>query len=69
MPVFYGRIEDNMTKAVEMIAQAAKEGCQIIVLPECMDIGWANGRGLHLGVSLSFSVSPATIHIWLFEAS
>ena len=26
MPVFYGRIEDNMTKAVEIIAQAAKEG-------------------------------------------
>lgn len=71
MPVFYGRIEDNMNKAVEMIAQAAKEGCQIIVLPECMDIGWANGRDLHLAEPLPGRIidrlchEASNNHIWI----
>ena len=37
-----GRPQENLTRAVEMIVQAARQGCQIAVLPECLDLGWAH---------------------------
>lgn len=71
MPVLYGKIEKNLAKASEMIAGAAKEKCDLIVLPECMDIGWANGRDLHLAeripgrISESLCCEAKTYHIWI----
>lgn len=71
MPVLYGRIEENMTKAGEMINQAAAEGCQLIVLPECLDLGWANGQDLHLAETLPGKLSDRLCqeanrhHIWI----
>lgn len=32
----------NVASAVTNIAYAAREGCSIIVLPECLDTGWAH---------------------------
>jgi len=37
-----GNKEDNLTRAVSMIAEAAKDGCEMIVLPECLDLGWTH---------------------------
>jgi len=37
-----GRLAENLRRAVEMIAQAASQGCQIVVLPECLDLGWTH---------------------------
>jgi predicted amidohydrolase len=37
-----GRLRDNLGRAVEMIQQAASQGCQIVVLPECLDLGWTH---------------------------
>jgi predicted amidohydrolase len=35
-----GNSKRNLDKAVEMIRKAARKECQIIVLPECLDLGW-----------------------------
>lgn len=40
MLVKAGQLDINLNKACEMIAKAASKGCNIIVLPECLDIGW-----------------------------
>ncbi len=32
----------NLQRAMRCIADAAKAGCDLIVLPECLDIGWAD---------------------------
>lgn len=32
----------NLERAAEMIERAAAEGCRIVVLPECLDLGWAH---------------------------
>lgn len=35
-----GKVRENLKRAVEMIEKAAVEECDIIVLPECLDVGW-----------------------------
>jgi len=37
-----GKIEENLNRAEEMIRKAAANGCQVIVLPECLDSGWTH---------------------------
>jgi len=37
-----GRIGENLKRAEEMISKASEEKCQVIVLPECLDVGWAH---------------------------
>jgi len=37
-----GRLGENLRRAGEMIAQSASQGCQIVVLPECLDLGWTH---------------------------
>jgi predicted amidohydrolase len=37
-----GESEANLDRAIRMIENAAQEGCSVIVLPECLDLGWAN---------------------------
>ncbi len=41
IPVVYADPEKNMETAKAAIIEAAKKGAQIAVLPECMDLGWA----------------------------
>jgi predicted amidohydrolase len=40
MRVAGGAPAENMARAEEMIRRAAAEGCQVVVLPECLDLGW-----------------------------
>ncbi len=42
MSVTGGDVEKNLQNAVAHIATAAKEGAQIALLPECLDIGWTH---------------------------
>lgn len=35
-----GQIDANLRRAVAMIGDAAAAGCSIVVLPECLDLGW-----------------------------
>lgn len=37
-----GQIEANLSRAEQMIARAAAEGCAVVVLPECLDAGWTS---------------------------
>jgi len=37
-----GDLEVNLRRARQMIAEAAQSKCQIVVLPECLDVGWTH---------------------------
>jgi predicted amidohydrolase len=37
-----GEDKANLDRATSMIENAAREDCSVIVLPECLDLGWAN---------------------------
>jgi predicted amidohydrolase len=37
-----GRLRENLDRAVQMIGDAAGRGCQVVVLPECLDVGWTH---------------------------
>lgn len=37
-----GRAEANLRRARAAIKQAAAEGAKVVVLPECLDLGWAD---------------------------
>jgi len=37
-----GQPDANLARAVERIGQAAAEGCRLVVLPECLDLGWTH---------------------------
>ncbi|SRR5579884_745531 len=42
MRVEGGAVEANLQRAMHMIAAAGEQGCQIVVLPECLDLGWTH---------------------------
>jgi predicted amidohydrolase len=37
-----GRPEENLARARQFIARARGEGCAVVVLPECLDLGWTH---------------------------
>lgn len=37
-----GKIVENLKRAEAMIKEASGKGCQVIVLPECLDTGWTH---------------------------
>ena len=37
-----GAVEQNLARAMQMIKQAAEHNCKVVVLPECLDIGWTD---------------------------
>jgi predicted amidohydrolase len=37
-----GRPQANLGRAVDAIQQAASQGCRLVVLPECLDLGWGD---------------------------
>jgi predicted amidohydrolase len=38
----------NLARAQERIGEAAARGCDIVVLPECLDLGWTHGSARSL---------------------
>ncbi|HEY0866987.1 MAG TPA: carbon-nitrogen hydrolase family protein [Fimbriimonas sp.] len=42
MRVEGGALDENLARAVEMIEAASGEGCDLLVLPECLDAGWTD---------------------------
>lgn len=42
MHVEGGQVEQNLAQATRMINTAAEQGCHLIVLPECLDLGWTD---------------------------
>jgi predicted amidohydrolase len=37
-----GNPQANLGRAVDAVRQAATEGCRLVVLPECLDLGWTD---------------------------
>jgi predicted amidohydrolase len=44
-----GRPEANLGRAVAAIRRAAELGCRVVVLPECLDLGWTHPSARDLG--------------------
>lgn len=42
MHVEAGETDKNLDLASTMVKDAKKAGCDVAVLPECFDLGWAN---------------------------
>lgn len=38
----YSKPEENLARAKDMLRSAARQGAQLALLPECLDLGWAN---------------------------
>jgi predicted amidohydrolase len=47
-----GEPERNLGRAVEMIQEAAEANCDIVLLPECLDLGWTHPSARTEAVSL-----------------
>lgn len=52
MLVVPGDLPGNLERARDMVKQAAWAGCRIIVLPECMDVGWTDERARDLATTI-----------------
>ena len=37
-----GQVAANMERALSAIAEASRQRCQLVVLPECLDVGWTH---------------------------
>lgn len=46
MKVVGGNLEENLIRAERMIEEAAAQGSDIALLPECMDLGWTHPSSL-----------------------
>ena len=42
MLVTGGAVEDNLDRAVTLIHEAGEQQADILVLPECLDLGWTH---------------------------
>ncbi|MFO7955896.1 MAG: carbon-nitrogen hydrolase family protein [Candidatus Brocadiia bacterium] len=42
MKLDWGRADANLSHAVDMIGAGAAEDCDVVLLPECLDIGWTH---------------------------
>jgi predicted amidohydrolase len=47
-----GRPRANLGRAVEAIAHAAARGCRLVVLPECLDLGWTDPSARDLAMPI-----------------
>src|SRR5688500_6372116 len=47
-----GRPQANLGRAVEAIRRAALQGCRLVVLPECLDLGWTDPSARELAQPL-----------------
>jgi predicted amidohydrolase len=50
-------IDNNMNRAETLIKKASEACCSIIVLPECLDIGWSNPGALQLAEPIPGKIS------------
>ncbi len=48
MLVTGGAVEENLSRASDVITKAAELGCKIVVLPECLDCGWTHPKSSQL---------------------
>jgi predicted amidohydrolase len=54
-----GKLQENLARATWAIELAAKQNCQIVVLPECLDLGWTYPSARHLAAEIPGPTSDA----------
>jgi len=52
-----GRQQDNLARAAARIAEAGRSRAQVVVLPECLDLGWAHPSAGDLAQPIPGAVS------------
>ncbi|MDP6040059.1 MAG: carbon-nitrogen hydrolase family protein, partial [Candidatus Latescibacteria bacterium] len=52
-----GEVEANLERAETMIGQAAESGCDVVLLPECLDVGWTFPEAPQLAQTIPGSCS------------
>lgn len=50
--VIPGDVPGNLARVEQMAQEAADQGCDIVVFPECVDIGWADARAREFATSV-----------------
>lgn len=58
-----GQLERNLFRAERFITQAGKEECEVVVLPECLDLGWTFPRARELAAPIPGPVTDRLCHI------
>ena len=48
MKIVFSDVEGNLSRAVDVIKQSSLLGCNIVILPETLDIGWLNPDAIKL---------------------
>ena len=57
-----GDVEGNLNRAIQMIDRAAEESCKMVVLPECLDIGWTYPEIPELAQPIPGKISEVLSH-------
>lgn len=55
--VMPGQVAENLARVAAMVEEAHRESCDIVVLPECVDVGWADLRASELATPIPGSTS------------
>jgi predicted amidohydrolase len=59
MRVEWGAADRNVGRAAKFIGEAAAQGCSVVVLPECLDVGWTHPDAAALALPIPGSRSDA----------
>lgn len=57
--VVAGDVTGNLERAAEMVEEAGHQHCDIVVLPECFDVGWTDVRASELAEPIPGATSNA----------
>ncbi len=47
-----GKLPENLDRATQAIGLAARRDCQVVVLPECLDLGWTHPSARQLAAEI-----------------
>jgi predicted amidohydrolase len=57
-----GQPKANLRRAVQAVGQAAAQGCRLVVLPECLDLGWTHPCAHDLAQPIPGAHVDALVH-------
>jgi predicted amidohydrolase len=52
MKVVGGQLDENLARAESLVKEAAAKGAAVVVLPECMDLGWTHPSSLEKATAI-----------------
>ncbi len=54
-----GELRANLDRAVQVVSRAAEQDCRVVVLPECLDLGWTHPSARELAAEIPGPSSDA----------